>query len=815
MSSSSLIWFQLVDAADGKPYKDTSVSSVLRFSLVVPVVDQFRKAVKSKFADSLLNGVAPSNLLVYKNKAAFDKRNAAVDEGKEEPLEEDSLIDNFGATKKEALVVVVPRMMTGMLESRKRHMDSASSEMMEEKQPCGSLANDHLLQTSAGECNPTLKDAFESYRKTGEKMKDSEQVRHILNGIECLLGKGRPFGFPPFMFFDASSGIGKTQTAFALMAAFNYKNIFYFHCLNLAHSENPQPILADHASASAFFLQCVKRDVALIESPKDLTCASLCKKSLWTFGFVQCLFEHAKKPSLGTYVAKRCSISEIGERPNLFIIILDEFLTYDDMKRAEYHENHLRFMRNIFRALKGLVIILGTNSRAANLVETKSGMNASRGSDIPMIWCAIYHKFPPVELDMIGSPKQIPCPLRNILLHSRPWFSKLAVDNLNNFGGTVDEYDKLFLKVAKRITIAKNIFDDDDGFHGQLCLFLNGHYKCDIKEQNDNGTALINKHFAMLQTTSNPICVSPELYVVATMTPNHERDHSFVEWEPRTAFPKVETDVLLYLCLMGCKNFSPLQDKRNKALTFYESITRFRSSNIFRRAMINYKNVQQNNNDGTFMEALICGVACIASRTNGIGGMDGVVFLQNIVNQFFSGTLCDPDNLMSPLAKVKIGYLAPPNETWPAFLEHIAGSSWGIIERTKNDTRVDAKIMTAFGPSDRAPMVVIESKDHKKALDVGIVMEILDRAMGYDSRLHLIVSNRLQREYFTMPSTQQRFQEFKGKNDEALKRTCIVKIFSKDDKPTVSYIGGIDVRAVNPDKIIVFLETELFPSHLQ
>jgi hypothetical protein len=49
-----------------------------------------------------------SQLLVYKNKTAFDKRIAAVGEGKEEPLEEDSLFDGLGSLKKEALVVVVP-----------------------------------------------------------------------------------------------------------------------------------------------------------------------------------------------------------------------------------------------------------------------------------------------------------------------------------------------------------------------------------------------------------------------------------------------------------------------------------------------------------------------------------------------------------------------------------------------------------------------------------------------------------------------------------------------------------------------------------
>ena len=96
-----LVWFQLVDDVDGKPYKGTQSTKVAVSASAD--VDDFRKAVKIEYADSHLQGIAPSNLLVYKNKAAFD-------EEKEEPLEEDSLLDDFGASKKEALIVVVPSM---------------------------------------------------------------------------------------------------------------------------------------------------------------------------------------------------------------------------------------------------------------------------------------------------------------------------------------------------------------------------------------------------------------------------------------------------------------------------------------------------------------------------------------------------------------------------------------------------------------------------------------------------------------------------------------------------------------------------------
>ncbi len=78
-TSHPLIWFHLYDYETGKPYKDTSVTSVLRSSLAVPIIDQFRDAVKVKYSDSHLKGISPSDLLVFQNKQSFDKRDAAVE----------------------------------------------------------------------------------------------------------------------------------------------------------------------------------------------------------------------------------------------------------------------------------------------------------------------------------------------------------------------------------------------------------------------------------------------------------------------------------------------------------------------------------------------------------------------------------------------------------------------------------------------------------------------------------------------------------------------------------------------------------------
>jgi hypothetical protein len=104
---SPLVWFLLVDPVTGELFKRTSADAV---SLPPgSVVVQFRDAVQAKYdKPNYLKDIPSGALIVYKNKAAFVKRNAAPEEGKEEPLEEDCLIDGLGISMKEALIVVVP-----------------------------------------------------------------------------------------------------------------------------------------------------------------------------------------------------------------------------------------------------------------------------------------------------------------------------------------------------------------------------------------------------------------------------------------------------------------------------------------------------------------------------------------------------------------------------------------------------------------------------------------------------------------------------------------------------------------------------------
>ena len=107
---SPLVWFLLLDSVTGLPYKETSADYASLSS--TDVIAQFRDAVKNKDKDdgdaAILTPFISSQLVGFKNKAAFDQWNAPADEGKEEPLKSSCLLDNLGITKEDVLIVAVP-----------------------------------------------------------------------------------------------------------------------------------------------------------------------------------------------------------------------------------------------------------------------------------------------------------------------------------------------------------------------------------------------------------------------------------------------------------------------------------------------------------------------------------------------------------------------------------------------------------------------------------------------------------------------------------------------------------------------------------
>ena len=95
-----LIWFQLMDAVTGQPFKDT----IPYWVSLAPSANvlEFLEEVKDedKKDGTLLTGIAATQLRAYKNKASFDKRNAAVRMEKKSPSKKTRLSMALGCPKK-------------------------------------------------------------------------------------------------------------------------------------------------------------------------------------------------------------------------------------------------------------------------------------------------------------------------------------------------------------------------------------------------------------------------------------------------------------------------------------------------------------------------------------------------------------------------------------------------------------------------------------------------------------------------------------------------------------------------------------------
>jgi hypothetical protein len=195
--------------------------------------------------------------------------------------------------------------------------------------------------------------------------------------------------------------------------------------------------------------------------------------------------------------------------------------------------------------------------------------------------------------------------------------------------------------------------------------------------------------------------------------------------------------------------------------------------------------------------------------------MNIFVFLKYIVNELFGGELQDPDNLIvaSILDRWTIGFLAPPNQRWPTFLKSIRGSKWSTIDRVEDSMKVDAIIRN--GMNEKSPPVSIECKDHKKPIDSSTLVDILVRAVIHNSRLHLVITNNLQRKYFTSKNDKgsRKFEAEITKKFRENNR--VLKISSVNGLPTVSEVSGVNWRPKSPQRLIIFLETGFIHSDLK
>jgi hypothetical protein len=409
-------------------------------------------------------------------------------------------------------------------------------------------------------------DVYCKYDRLGQLLCQMEQVQALLSKIAAIEDKyplkdwhRRPD--MPFIYLEGSSGLGKTQMAFNLSAT--GRVVHFVTAVDL--SETPQSIYSCFKDRSKDFLWCVEQDLQVVE-PCSVSDFIQPLSPLWTFGFINAVNMGESK------IEKPLTYEEMRESLNVFadnnkesrpIWFLDEFPLLQELESPgkKRNWNHLRFMRNIFRALNLVVIVSSTNSSSVDAIYKG---NESRISTDPWRWCLLCTELPRCHL----LNKEI-CQhnfWKSILTNSRPLLSETAIEFLKQFLDTgesifpgsletlLDDLSSFLWEKSKKAKIRDGA-ETLSFLHGQVCLFLG---RCSI-EDSEKSSPLVDKHFGILDHSK-----STDLYIKGLRLYTAKSDSeelSFQPWTGRSILPELKDDILLYLCLMGGKDRIALDNR--------------------------------------------------------------------------------------------------------------------------------------------------------------------------------------------------------------------------------------------------------------
>ena len=614
---------------------------------------------------------------------------------------------------------------------------------------------------------------FHIYWKNAQSLSSSPEMLEICRIIENDLLSFQQSDLP-FMFIGGSSGMGKTQAAMTIMNMYGTEQESVSHSQNgsvkslvrpkrrtlyFVMSEPRQAIYSYFSPRSSVFKNCLKLDKKFIEKRhnSEFSVQSIKILSLFTFGLICKLleiFDDFSAVSSSNVKIERKSVDDVIEIINqklggVFpIAILDEFVVGAD-------SNFSIFARNCLRALRFAVILTGTGSKVANLMERSIVDDTSREADRP--WCFVISDLPKVDLRLLNIPQKFPDMLRDVITISRPWFAELAVkkfellfENQEFFKlPERDKWDQVIGYCYETVADRKKIFDNPDGLHGQLNILLEASFGDSLedlgkrkKKVQKYEVDLINKHFADFADKEK------NFYITMNRKKHNLIDHKILSetpWFPMPRFPKPCEDCLLFLMLTGGLKPAFIIESSGQRIPY----------NCFRKKVLrlpkgksNTENSAQKTESGIDWEAIFSVAFIVASHTFGVLGTPLKTFLSNLIFE-----LCDwncpeppeiPDQMeLKFLEELVIPFLSPPNQSWPDFLLNNRNKNQLNFANFRRPTNMESIDFMIDGHN-----VTGESKYHDNVVDVDIITQIYSN-IPMTSRLHIVFVKKLQYSYFT------------------------------------------------------------------
>jgi hypothetical protein len=642
--------------------------------------------------------------------------------------------------------------------------------------------------------------ALKSYIKLGYSMVDDKIVNMIVHWIRSMSVVSRNHEESitydrhwMFLFLEGSSGKGKSQMVFTVMLSFLGKHLpEKYNChidrnhrlnsqeldcgllvyLTFQHqSETSQAIYQNFQNISNLFQSCLSRDKYFFFNPREYfdSSAALQKlphKATYTYGFIFEVMQNYQMSNLESNESlflverkRRQDIIDLVTKRRLKYyptFIIDECVAIDS-----YNKAMLRFLRKLFHDLRFGLVILGTDSRAAQLHDT-IGATSRGGPLVP--FCKVIGEFPAVSVRTFDEfyGFEAPAVLTPILQNSRPWFVHLFYAYLKQHEGTWRNMvipsliDAIARHAFNEICTAKNIYNNVFGRLGQLNLFKNSSF--------DLETQLVNNHFASLcGPASFELWLTSNNEYPLNLLQEGNAEEPFATWTPRSTFPPVDTDVLLHLFLGGGKRYqSFMASQMNVSFRYYaellqNDLAKFQSSN---------QNSAQPGNDGNELEASCTAILIASSRQNGVCGILLEPYLCLVLYHLRSGKdAVEPngiEGLPGGFKNLRIPYLLPPNQKSDILTQLQRNCNefcFDQIYRSTNFERIDISTGTKFLSG--------ECKDHNKSTGYGEVVKIIHR-IPETSKVHLVFTNSLVKFSETSPMFPHTFKSTSKRSGETV-----------------------------------------------
>ncbi|KAI8914459.1 hypothetical protein EDD86DRAFT_199387 [Gorgonomyces haynaldii] len=618
----------------------------------------------------------------------------------------------------------------------------------------------------------TYKDALDSYFEKASLIWKNHQQTKKLEAIykkvrELSNGSDSSDVPKPFAFLEASSGLGKTQTALSVaQKLIEFDKIPVDYLVMAKVGDAPQRVYDSFADLSAVFMNCLNADYTnLVGSSKGEVRFSPSVPFLRTsqtrmFGFIGQLLEQVQEGSLNALVqqAQGKRVNGLVQQDSKRLKFEAKSIFFADVKQLLKGKSRLfiidecianepekfRLLRNIFRCLDVGLLILGTDSRVKNL-EASLGESSRGSSDL---WTHVFTDLPKTLLDYYPPDVAITVPndslLDYLLTHSRPVFADFYMSavqqNPNQQGfGVPMGFDGLLQELFRKMMAQKPIFKQAFGRAGQLRLFHNAFHPINQERYHNSMT---HHHFAILPFEGEDRNFALNSDMTFQKTPKGY--HRGQEWSLTTVFPKVKDDILLYLTLMGGKGFHAFY-QNSSPVTYLTFLKGIKEDNKSLAVDGESQNIHQISNNGMDLEVHATALLCYSSHLNGLSGISLPRFLAHLCRQLsFGGPEMIAEIPMHDVhQQIIIPYLSPPNTEWPTDLPR-AGLNLAGIHRTKNINQLDA--LACRGPFDndvkdmkdvKEVVFTVECKDHTTALDAETSRMVMDK-VPEKSPLHFV-----------------------------------------------------------------------------